>query len=315
MVNQRPLELLTASRLASLRSCPRKHYYQYQLGLARIHSSDALRFGAAYHAGLEAHNKGADDASAIENASGGYDVLPAWANPTDWEVERQTLRQLLAGHFWRYANDSLEIIAAECVFKTPLTNPSTGHCSRLFLLAGKVDAIVRLPDGRLAVLEYKTAGEDVGPESEYWLRLRCDGQISQYVLGARAMGYDVSTVLYDVTRKPTIRLRKDETPEQYGVRLLADIGERPDYYYARREVPRLEDELAEYRLELWQQAAALREAQRAMRWFRNVGKMTCGHCPFATLCLNSINVNVDAPPSGYEVRAEVHPELSQGDEQ
>lgn len=308
------LELLTASRLACLRSCPRKHYYQYELGLARVRSSDALRFGAAYHAGLEAHNKGAGDAGAVEQASAGYDQVPDWTDAADWEVERQTLRQLLAGHFWRYASDHLEFVAVEQVFKTPLTNPGSGHPSRLFLLAGKIDAIVKLPDRRLAVLEYKTAGEDVGPESDYWLRLRCDGQISQYVLGARALGYAVTTVLYDVTRKPTIRLRKGETPEKYGQRLLTDLGERPDYYFARREVPRLEDELAEYRLELWQQAAALRDAQRSRRWFRNVGKMTCGHCPFATLCLNSINVNVDAPPSGYAVRADVHPELFQGDE-
>ena len=312
--SNKPFELLTASRLACLRSCPRKHYYQYELGLGRVRSSDALRFGAAYHAGLEAHNNRAADVAAIEQAAAGYEPIPDWADPTRWEVERRTLRQLLTGHFGRYAGDNLQFVAVEQVFKTPLINPGSGRPSRLFLLAGKIDAIVKLPDGRLAVLEYKTAGEDIGPDSAYWLRLRCDAQISQYVLGARALGYDVATVLYDVTRKPTIRPRKGESPEAYGRRLLADIGTRPDHYFARREVPRLEDELAEYRLELWQQAAALRDAQRSMRWFRNVGKMTCGYCPFAVVCLNSINVNIDAPPSGYEVRAEVHPELFQGDE-
>lgn len=311
MVNK-TLQLLTASRLSALRSCQRRHYYRYELGLSKIRSAEPLRFGGAFHAGLEATNKGADDAAAIEQATAGYDQIPEWADATDWETERQTLRQLLAGHFWRYQSDNLKFVAVEQVFQTPLINPGSGHASRIFLLAGKIDAIVQLPDGRLAVLEYKTAGEDIGPTSDYWLRLRCDGQISQYVLGARAMGFNVSTVLYDVTRKPTIRLRKEETPEQYGVRLLADIGDRPDYYFARREVPRLEDELAEYRLELWQQAAQLRDAQRANRWFRNVGRMTCSYCPYSTLCLNSIQVNVDAPPSGYEVRADVHQELSTG---
>lgn len=311
----KPLQLLTSSRLAALRSCPRRHYYRYELGLCRIRSNDALRFGGAYHAGLEARNNGADAAAAIERATAGYETVPHWADPTDWAVERETVRQLLAGHFWRYEAGPLEIVAVERVFRTPLLNPGSGHASRLFLMAGKIDAVVKLADGRLAVLEYKTAGEDVGPQSDYWLRLRCDPQISLYVLGARAMGFNVTTVLYDVTRKPTIRLRKDETPEQYGERLLADIGDRPDYYYARREVPRLEDELAEFRLELWQQAQQLRDAQRADRWFRNVGRQTCDHCAFAALCLNSIQVNPDAPPAGYEVLVDVHPELTQGDEQ
>lgn len=311
----KPLQLLTSSRLSALRSCPRKHYYRYELGLGRVRSNDALRLGGAFHKGLEARNGGADIAAAIEHATAGYDTVPDWADSTEWEVERQTVRQLLAGHFWRYGEIPLEFVAIERVFQTPLLNPGSGHPSRLFLMAGKIDAIVRLADGRLAILEYKTAGEDIGPAADYWLRLRCDPQISLYVLGARALGFDVSTVLYDVTRKPTIRLRKDETPEQYGERLLTDIGDRPEYYFARREVPRLEVELAEFRMELWQQAQQLRDAQRAERWFRNVGKMTCDYCPFAALCLNSIHVTVDAPPSGYEVLADIHPELSQGDEQ
>ena len=93
---------------------------------------------------------------------------------------------------------------------------------------------------------------------------------------------------------------------------LADIAERPDYYFQRREVPRLEDELAEFQLELWQQADQLRESQRRGRWFRNVGRMTCGFCEFSELCLNSIRVNPDVPPGGYEVLPSAHPELSTG---
>jgi hypothetical protein len=203
----------------------------------------------------------------------------------------------------------LQFVAVEQSFQIPLLNPGSGHPSRLFMMAGKIDAIVKLPDGRLAVLEYKTAGEDIGPAANYWLRLRCDPQISLYMLAARALGFNVSTVLYDVTRKPTIRLRKEEGPQQYGVRLLADIGERPDYYFGRREVPRLEQDLAEFRLELWQQAGPLRDAQRADRWFRNVSKMTCSYCPFAELCLNCTPISTDAPPAEYEILSDVHPEL------
>ena len=310
---------LTATSTTSLRRCLRQHHYRFELGLSRIRTATPLHFGAAFHKGLELrHGRLADDTESILDAVlTSYEARPAWANPTAWAVERETLRALLAGHFWRYADDDLQHVAVEQVFELPLVNPDSGASSRTFSLAGKMDGIVQLADGRLAVLEYKTAGEDISPDSDYWLRLRCDGQISLYVLAARACGYDVATVLYDVTRKPTIRLRKSETPKQYGERLLADIGERPDYYFQRREVPRLEDELVECQGELWQQTQLILETRRraarltdpSRAWFRNVGRMTCGYCEFADLCLNSVRVDPANPPAGYELLDDPHPEL------
>ncbi|MFB3894493.1 MAG: PD-(D/E)XK nuclease family protein [Phycisphaerae bacterium] len=312
---------LTSSRLSALRRCLRLHFYRYELGLSRIRTATPLRFGSAFHKGLELRSGifGSDTGTILGSIAADYQTCPQWADPTDWAVERETLVALLSGHFWRYGQDNLQFVAVEAAFEIPLVNPDTGGVSRKFTLAGKIDAIVRLPDGRLAVLEYKTAGEDIGPEADYWLRLRCDGQISHYVLAARAMGHDVATVIYDVTRKPTIRLRQNETPEAYGQRLLADIGERPDYYYQRREIPRLEDELAEYRAELWQQAQQLMEIRRrasrlddpCKAHFRNVGKITCSNCEFANLCLSGARVDPASPPHGYQVLSDVNPELGE----
>jgi len=330
-------DLLTSTRLATLRRCPKQHYFRYELGLSRVRTSDALRLGAAFHRGLELHNRGSDAAEAIDQAAAGYEHMPEWADDFGWRVECEVVRQLLTGHFWRYENDDVEIINVERTFELPLVNPNTGRRSRTFVLAGKIDAIVRLADGRLAVLEYKTCGEDIGPDSAYWLRLRCDPQISQYVLAARALAYDVATVLYDVARKPTIsplratppnkrkytkdgrlyasQRERDETPEQYGLRLLRDIGDRSDYYFQRREVPRLEDELAEFQAELWQQAKQLLDARRHGRWFRNVQRFTCGTCEFSDLCLNGVRVAPGVAPAGFQILTNVHPELSAGEDQ
>lgn len=314
----RQRSLLTTTRLTTLRTCPRRHYLGFELGLARVRQDAPRRFGSAYHRGMERRNGGVSLVDVVAEARTGYATCPDWADPTDWAVECETLAQLLAGYFWRYENDDLEVLAAERPFEIPLTNPDTGKPSRAFLLAGKIDAIVRLPDGRLAVLEYKTAGEDISSDSEYWLRLRCDGQISLYVIAARALGFDVATVLYDVTRKPTIRLRQNESPQQYGQRLLDDIATRPDFYYARREIPRLEHDLAEFRAEVWQQAQQLLEIRRradrlddpSRAWFRNAGRWTCGWCDFAQLCLNGVRVAPgSAVPSGYQILANPHPEL------
>lgn len=344
--------LLTYSRLATLRHCPRKHYLRYEVGLARDMAVDYLRLGAAFHRGVECHHIGKTREAAIVEALQPYSSVPPGVDPYDWDIDCQIVRQLLAGHFWRYENDELELVAAEQIFRIPLRNPDTGATSRTFELAGKIDAIVRLPDGRKAVLEYKTAGEDIGPDSDYWLRLRGDAQISTYVLAARSLGHDVGVVLYDVTRKPTIRpcriplLDEDghkivlsaqgervytkqgtprqtsdtalgyvlqtrpETPAEYGRRLLGDIGERPDYYYQRREVPRMDDDLLEFQYELWQQSQQLLETRRHGRWYRHVTR-DCRQCEFAGLCLNNVRVDPAAPPSGFTILTDVHPELTE----
>ncbi len=48
-------------------------------------------------------------------------------------------------------------------FDIALVNPETGRPSTNWRLAGVIDRIVRLPDGRLALMEYKTTSRDFAP--------------------------------------------------------------------------------------------------------------------------------------------------------
>jgi hypothetical protein len=173
-----------------------------------------------------------------------------------------------------------------------------------------------LKDGRLALIEHRTCSEDIAPDSEYWARLRFNLQIYQYVLAARALGWDVALVIYDVTRKPSIRQKQTETVEQYGDRLAADTRERPEFYFARREVPILDQDVAEFevqRLALSKQILFSRAAARAARrpehaWPRNCGAMTCRFCEFEGFCMQNVSVDPGLPPAGFRV-GPVNPEL------
>jgi hypothetical protein len=91
----------------------------------------------------------------------------------------------VCGYQWRWAGARLEVVATEQAFRVPLVNPATGKATPTFELAGKIDGIVRLEDGRLAVKESKTCSEDLGADSDYWRRLRIDHQITLYMLAAR----------------------------------------------------------------------------------------------------------------------------------
>ena len=321
-------QLLTHSRMASARRCLREHYYRYELGIVRDAEAVYYKVGAAIHNALELWHgsQDADAAVAAISLDDQYDHMMALALMDSYIDKTQPLI----------------FDATEQQFEIPLVNPETQGQSRTFLLAGKIDGIITI-NGHSYIVEHKTTSEDIGPDSDYWLRLRVDPQISLYTMAARACGLDITGVLYNVIRKPALRPRevpeldadglkicrddvtgaratnkngtwkqsaaegchlvtRPETPQEFHDRIRQDIHERPDHYFARREIPILDDHLAEFQSEVWQQAKLLMECQRSGYWFRNVSRVTCGNCQYASLCLQSIRVDPGQIPSGFVAR-------------
>lgn len=343
-------QLLTHSRQDTFKTCRKRHWFAYEIGMRRTLDAKALRMGSAYHAGLETLGHGKELAEAVYAAREAYGVTPEGFDDYEWQIEAETVVRLLCGYQWRWQNDGLEYVASEQVFELPLLNPATGKPSKIFSLAGKIDGIVRLEDGRLAVKESKTSSDDIGSDSDLWRRLRIDHQISLYIVAARRLGYPVDAVLYDVTRKPTIkpckvpilddlgakvvlnqfgdRVKTDKglwrqtgdkernytlqerpmTPEEWGDKLNNDIAERPEFYFARVEVPRLDQDLDEYQRELWDIQKTIREAQRGQRWYRTCNRDTCSFCYAFGPCTSGWKAG-DPPPDGFEYVENVNPEL------
>ncbi len=297
-------DILSATRMNTLLACPRRHYWRFEIGLQQERDADALRFGSAWHKCMEARATGATIEVAFQAAIMGKIELD--------ELQVATLSGMLAGYYARYAEDVVKEVHPEVEFRLPLAG------SRSFDVAGKIDGLGVLHDGRLVLIEHKTAGCDIAPDSDYWLRLRGNIQIMQYVLAARALGWDVQVILYDVARKPSIRQKQNETAADFGDRLAADAKDRPEFYFARREVPILDQDLAEFevqRLALSRQIlffrSAARNAQRPEHgWPRNVGEMVCKFCDYAGFCLQNGVVDPVHPPAGFRI-GPINPELTQ----
>lgn len=320
--------LLTDSRVRAFRRCAREHFHRFEQGYQPIASDEALDLGALVHVGLEswwrALQLGSDPlAVALAN------VECATADP--FLVAKATA--MLVGYDARWRSEPIEVLAVEAEFRCPLVNPETGAAGRIFTVAGKIDAIARLPDGRVVIVEHKTTSETVGPGSDYWKRLTLDSQISTYFLGARALGFDVAGCLYDVLSKPGLRPLKatplearkftkdgrlyanqreaDETPAEFGARVATHIAENADGLYQRGEVVRLADEERDAAFDTWQVARNIRDAQLADRWPRNpdacvrFGKT----CAFFDICCrtDSLDNAERFTRSGWP-----HPELSRG---
>lgn len=104
---------------------------------------------------------------------------------------------------------------------------------------------------------------------------------------------------------------RPETPEEWGQRLHADVAANPDKYFARREIPRTDMDLAEARRDLWDHAQVLHQCDTGNRWPRNSSACVgFGRCHFLDLC--SANWNPDeseSVPEGFVRVLDTHQEL------
>lgn len=327
-------DILTSSRLKTARACQREHWLRYIRGYRPIEDAEALRFGTLIHLGLEAwwNATGGDRLLAAMNALEVGGAIDAF--------ELVKAQELIRGyhHRWLADADNYLVLGVEVHFETELRNPATGAASRNWRLGGKVDVIVReIRSGRVLVIEHKTSSEDITPGSDYWRRLRMDGQVSTYYEGCQAVGFAIEGCIYDVLGKPGLRPLKatpeasrkwtqptkkdpvprlyanqrehDETVEEYRIRLVESIATDPAGYYQRGEVTRLEDEMAEAMQDTWQVGQQIRESILTKRFPRNPDacKRYGRLCPFFDVCTGAASID---DPLRFTRSDDVHPELA-----
>ena len=331
-------ERLTASMQTCFLSCMRRYYYRYELCLQHTSESVALRFGSAWHKAMECrwNRKTGEEALAA--------ALAERQNIDELQVAMLT--GMLIGYYRAYENDPIEEMIAEQEFELSIAH------SRSFVSAGKIDGIGRLKDGHFALIEHKTTADSLDDNSDYWLTLRFNTQILQYVSAARACGIPIEVIFYDVAHKPAIRpkdvpmldengakvvvdansqrvfnkngeprqsagegmtlMTRLETMDEYTDRLTADVCARPTFYFARREVPVLDNDLEEFemqRLAIARQLLYLRGKKSYQAWPRNCSPRNCSSCEYKGFCLQNIMVDTANPPAGFII-GEKNPELA-----
>jgi hypothetical protein len=224
----KPLPIFTNSSLSTFRSCRYRYYLRYVLGLRKTYENDALRIGGAFGKGLELIGLGVNLETAIGAAVAPYAQPGPWVEDLHaWEVEAVTVETMLRGWAWRWSTAPARYVATEKTVHATLTKPAT---RRKVMVAGKIDALTNestegmpeRPAGIETMREYKTAGEDIGPDSDYWPRLKADSQISLYLLLLQANGMEGTRIMYDVTRKPSLRPSQTPVLDDQGLKIVED---------------------------------------------------------------------------------------------
>lgn len=323
--------LVTNSSLTMFRRCPREYYFRYVLNRKGRRKARALRFGTLFHLGLNAWWKGEGFQRYIDAL---YAVgLGAQADETDdYDIVRA--ETLLAGYHARWSEEGYETLAVEEKF-----NMRLGACLEDIeqdCISGSIDAIATR-DGHVHNVEHKTTSADISAGSNYWRHVvTLDSQVSTYDDASRAMGYDIRGTIYDVIRKPELQPYKatpeedrkytkptkaepvprlyanqreeDETHEEFRERLACDIVRRPDWYFQRHVIVRLERDNAEHARDVLQTVDMIRFAEERNAWPRSPKACERYHqlCEYHPVCSGETTIDDGIL---YETKTKQHEEL------
>ena len=239
---------LSISKIKAFKSCRRLYELRYIEKLVPVQKPEALEIGSNYHALLEALNKGTK-----------------LANNPDY-AEDYTKEMAMARAYEKFIYPNFHVIDAEKHLEMDLGNGDILH--------GYVDAIA--DDGH--IVEHKTCSSEITEQYEY--NLLWDEQIPAYMLltGKRK-------VWYTICRKPTIRIKKDETEYEFFCRMLDWYEENTESKIRLLEIERTDAEVEQFRDELMQMADTMHNTGH---YYKN----TCHcdkygrRCEYSSICLH-----------------------------
>lgn len=141
-------------------------------------------------------------------------------------------------------------------------------------LIGRIDGMT--DDGTL--VEHKSTSMDIGAEYEY--NLQWDEQILAYMLLS-----NTRKIYYTVCKKPTIRLKKDETEEQFFNRMVEWYDSETESKIRLIEIYRTDKEVFDFASDL---SSVIAEMEGCNNFYRNT--LHCfrfgRQCEYASICLN-----------------------------
>ena len=334
--------IITASRMTAMMQCPRNHFWSYEIGLRKAEDSIALRIGSAWARAMEARWNGLDFDGALAAAvpeGCGFD-----------EYQMATISGLLAAYYDVYGQaENFGKLNPEVQFRSDLGNGFTAqgvmdglgslHDGRSAIIESKTTSDSIAPDSdywqRLSfnvqvyqyVVEARNLGWDVATcfydvtrkpmiQPKQISELDADGKkIVVDSAGVRQFRKDGITPIEGGNAEKGWTIKSAvETPEQFCDRLYKDCLSRPDFYFVRREVPVIEQQvesLISHRKAIVGMIENFRQSQQspfdAEAWPRNVSEHICDFCQFKTFCLQNLSVDVANPPQGFTIQ--LNPEL------
>ena len=181
--------------------------------------------------------------------------------------EEYTKECAMAKAFKKYIFPYIKVVAAEKELELPVGD---------HILHGFVDGLSE--DG--CIVEHKTTSMDLSEGGEYEYNLLWDEQVLAYMAltGSRK-------VYYTVCKKPTIRLKKNETDEEFFKRMVEWYDEDTDQKITLFTVERTDAEVEQFLKDFSDICDVM---EKAKTLYRNTGNCTKfgRRCEYSSICLH-----------------------------
>jgi hypothetical protein len=253
------------SELACFRRCPREHHYRYVLRRESRTTAEALMVGRRIDTAIkDLHRQVLPDLTGLKPAE----------------------RALVQAYAIQWKKSELHVDECDVPFEFTVGNVT---------VVGELDAI-GTEHKRRVLIELKTTGEDISPGSTYWQDIvHMDPQVTFYLQAAKALGWGTNQMIWDAVRKPLLKQKQKESEADFELRILADIAERPAFYFQRQPIVRHEAEHEAHVRDLNGVVHLMQVVREMPEAPRNVD--ACWHfgrpCDFLSTCEGETSINDD----------------------
>lgn len=299
---------LTNSARSTFMNCRKKYEYSYVYGLASRRPSIPFLVGGLFHNALDRCYSNrfrldldAERAVAQQACEKASEAPGLTAEESDkiW-IQSSIVMGLLSGYKkqWLEQDAKLwDVIEAEGAFDVPLPNN--------WRYRGKTDLVVRDKKTKaVKLVEHKTTSR---LDASYIAKLPLDNQILGYIWAKNQEKLGIKEVVYNVSRKPSIRLKQSETLDAFAKRLVEEYLLNTATYFYRETLVFNPEDVDRFKDELFRFSAEIDRCEKEKFYYQNTTQCTAmGVCPFMPLCTNGVN---EETLSMFRVKERAHEEL------
>jgi hypothetical protein len=357
--------VITASRINTFSTCARKHFWRYEVGWTKESIGTALKIGSAWARAMEARWLGANFAQALEAAlPEGVDIDGQSAETVAGLLAGYYFHYGTKENCGKIHPEvrfgPTPIPGTDFVADGVMDGLGELKDSRLAIVESKttresVDANSDFWNRlkfNVQILQYAVEAPNIGWQVDvaYYDVTRKPAMRPKMIDDLDAEGNKI--VIDDSTgqrayveKGPKGAKRKElrksggegftvqkhlETPAEFGERLYEDTLERPEFYFARKEIPLtwdIKQSFIKHRLAIVRMIEHCRENEipdghqsdqnfdrDPEAWPRNVSDDNCFFCNFKSFCLDNIHPDPNHPPAGFSIKP-FNPELEREEQQ
>lgn len=274
----------TQSEIATFKACRYKWYLGYIRRITSKYPVTYFEDGGAFHDALEDIGNDVPMEQVGKNIKENYkgfikdlrvDFTQALLESYDKRLAM--VQGMVAGYDAHYGKDEWHVIQCEEEFCIPFEGT---------FIRGKKDKKV-LQKNKVKLVEHKTSSTIA---KSYVSKLPMDQQTLTYSWADwKATGEMVAGIIYDVTKKPSIRQQKDESREEFLNRLRDEYITKPEKYFFRETLHYSKKQLIAFEKNLVKLIARMKDAAENPKEqvYRNEGACSdFGGCAYRSICLN-----------------------------